>query len=147
MITLVDHPIDVAALLQAVADPDNGGTVLFLGTTRRETGEREVVELRYEAYDELALAEMSAIAAEAVEAYGARVALVHRLGVVAVGEASVAVAASAPHRPTAFAAGRYLIDQLKARVPIWKQEAFADGDATWRDGADRPDIARSLDAR
>ncbi len=134
MIGLRDSPIDSAALLAAVADPDHGGTALFVGTTRRETGVREVVELRYEAYEELALAELRAIAAEAERSFSARVALVHRTGAVGVGEPSVAVAASAPHRPAAFAACRYLIDELKARVPIWKQTVHADGAATWIDG-------------
>lgn len=134
MIALVDTPLDPTAVLDEVADPDHGGTALFIGTTRRETTEREVTELRYEAYEELALAELHTIAAEAERAFGARVAVVHSTGTVAVGEPSVVVAASAGHRPAAFDACRYVIDQLKARVPIWKQTVYADGDATWVDG-------------
>lgn len=134
MIALVDTPLDPAALLAAVADPDHGGTALFVGTTRREAGLREVTELRYEAYEELALAEMRAVAAEAGRAFGARVAVQHRVGAVAVGEPSVIAAASAGHRPAAFAACRYVIDELKARAPIWKQTIHADGTATWVDG-------------
>jgi molybdopterin synthase catalytic subunit len=134
VIALVATPIDAAAVLASVADPDHGGTALFVGTTRRESGAREVVELRYEAYEELALAELRAIAAEAERSFAARVAVAHRTGTVAVGEPSVVVAASAGHRPAAFAACRYLIDELKARAPIWKQTVHADGAATWVDG-------------
>jgi molybdopterin synthase catalytic subunit len=134
MIALRDTPLDAAALLAAVADPDHGGTALFVGTTRRETGVREVLELRYEAYEELALTELRAIAAEAGRSFAAAVAVEHRLGAVAVGEPSVVVAASAGHRPAAFAACRYVIDELKARAPIWKQTVYADGTATWVDG-------------
>jgi molybdopterin synthase catalytic subunit len=134
MIALVATPLDPAALLAAVSDPDHGGTALFVGTTRREAGVREVTELRYQAYEELALAELRAIAAEAGAAYSARVAVEHRTGPVGVGEPSVVVAASAAHRPAAFAACRYVIDELKARAPIWKQTVHADGAATWVDG-------------
>jgi molybdopterin synthase catalytic subunit len=134
MIALSPEPLDVAALIAAVADPDHGATTSFVGTTRREGGLREVAELRYEAYEELAMAEMAAVAAEAQARFGARVAVAHRVGVVRVGEASVAVTASAGHRGAAFAACRHVIDELKARVPIWKQTAFADGEANWIDG-------------
>jgi molybdopterin synthase catalytic subunit len=144
MIALSPEPLDLAALIAAVADPDHGATTSFVGTTRREGGLREVAELRYEAYEELAIAEMAAVAAEAEARFGARVAVAHRVGVVGVGEASVAVAASAGHRGAAFAACRHVIDELKARVPIWKQTAFADGEATWMDGcaARQPAAAR-----
>lgn len=134
MIELRDDPIDAGPLLAAVANPEHGGTAAFIGTTRREAGERAVTALYYEAYEELALGEMAAIADEAREGYGAEVAVVHRVGRVDVGEPSVIVAASAGHRPAAFAACRFVIDELKARVPIWKQTLYADGDATWIDG-------------
>ena len=134
MIALRDTPLDPAALIAAVADPDHGGTALFVGSTRREADARAVAELRYEAYEELALAELRAIAEEAEAAYAATIAVEHRVGAVAVGEPSVVVAASAGHRPAAFAACRYVIDELKARAPIWKQTLHADGTATWVDG-------------
>lgn len=134
MIGLREGPLDPASLLAAVADPEHGGTALFVGTIRREAGEREVVELRYEAYEELALIELQAIAAEAEQAFNARVAVVHRIGPVGVGEPSVVVAASAGHRPAAFAACRLVIDELKSRAPIWKQTVHVGGDATWIDG-------------
>lgn len=135
MIGLSDTALDPSALLAAVADGEHGATALFVGTTRAEAGDRAVTALDYEAYDELALSEMAAIAAEAERAFAARVSLEHRVGRVPVGEASVVVAASAGHRPAAFAACRYVIDELKARVPIWKRTAYADGGAAWVDGA------------
>jgi molybdopterin synthase catalytic subunit len=134
MIALSAEPIELAPLLAAVADPEHGGTATFTGTTRREGGDRAVAALHYEAYEELAMAEMRAIVREAQEAFGATVALLHRTGRVDVGEPSVMVAASAGHRPAAFAACRYAIDELKARVPVWKQTVFAYGDTSWVDG-------------
>jgi molybdopterin synthase catalytic subunit len=141
MIRLTPAALDAMELVAAVADPDPGGTATFLGTTRREGGLREVAELRYEAYEELALAELRAIAAEAQARFGARVAMAHRIGAVAVGEPSVAVAASAGHRTAAFAACRYAIDELKGRAPIWKQTVYADGEASWVDGCVVPHAA------
>lgn len=135
---LTSAPISLEALLAAVADPEHGGTASFLGTTRREVGTRAVRALEYEAYGPLAGAEISAIADEAAERFGATVRIQHRTGRVAVGEASVAIAASAPHRAEALAACRYAIDALKARVPIWKRAHFADGTATWFDGDGTP---------
>lgn len=134
MIALLDAPLDAARLLAAVADPDHGGTALFVGTTRREPALREVAALRYEAYEELALAELRTVAAEAEAAWDARVAVVHRVGTVAAGEPSVIVAASAAHRPAAFAACRQVIDELKSRAPIWKETLYADGGRSWADG-------------
>jgi molybdopterin synthase catalytic subunit len=134
MIVLSDRPLEPGVLVEAVADPEHGGIATFLGTTRRQGGGREVEALDYEAYEELALAEMRAVAAEAQTRFGARVAVAHRVGRVPVGHPSVAVAASAGHRPEAFAACRYVIDELKRRVPIWKRTVYADGEATWIDG-------------
>jgi molybdopterin synthase catalytic subunit len=134
VIRLQAEPLDLTALCAVVGDPEHGGIAAFLGTTRREARLHEVEALDYEAYEELALTEMAAVAREAEARYGARVALAHRVGRVVVGEASVAVAASAPHRAAAFAACRYAIDELKTRVPIWKREVHAGGGARWRDG-------------
>ena len=143
MILLSDQPLELSALVDAVVHPEHGGIATFLGTTRREAGEREVEALDYEAYDELALAEMTAVAAEAEARFGARVAVAHRVGRVEVGRPSVAVAASAGHRPEAFAACRYVIDELKRRVPIWKRAVYADGEATWIDGCAVPGRAHA----
>jgi len=134
VIVLSPDPLDPWGVARAVGDPEHGGLALFVGTTRREAGEREVVELRYEAYEELCLRELRAIADEAAERFGARLALAHRVGAVAVGDPSVVVVASAGHRAEAFAACRYGIDELKSRAPIWKRTVYADGGASWRDG-------------
>ena len=134
MVALSSIPLDLATLVQAAADPEHGGLVTFVGTTRRESGTRTVQALVYEAYEELALRELQSIVEEAAVRWGARLSVAHRTGRVPVGEASVAVAASAPGRPAAFAACRYAIDELKARAPIWKQTEDEDGETTWLDG-------------
>jgi molybdopterin synthase catalytic subunit len=142
---LVREPIDVVAL--QAATPDDGGVCLFVGVVRNENGGRPVLRLEYEAYEEMALPLMEEIAAEAGRRWpGTEVRVVHRLGGLAIGEASVAVAAASPHRAEAFAACRYTIDTLKATVPIWKKEFYADGE-TWLEGPGRqgaldPAVAR-----
>ncbi len=137
MTGLTPDPLDVGAIVAAVGDPEHGGVATFLGCIRREEALRPVVAIDYEAYEELTLRELSAVAEEAAARFGARVAAVHRTGRVAVGEPSVAVATSAPHRPAAFAACRYVIDELKVRAPIWKRMVYADGEAEWVDGRGR----------
>jgi molybdopterin synthase catalytic subunit len=132
MIHLTHDPIDTQCLLAQVQSPRAGGVVLFLGTTRSITAGRETLELHYEAYAPFAqqkLSELVAAAQARWELIGC--AVVHRLGVVLPGEASVAVAVSAPHRAAAFEAARWLIDTLKEEVPIWKQEHWADGSTEW----------------
>lgn len=135
MTVLSASPIDPAAVLAEVGDPEHGGSALFVGTTRREAAAREIVALEYEAYEELALSEIQAIREEAGRRHGARVAIAHRLGRVEVGEPTVVVGASAVGRDGAFAATRYAIDELKRRVPIWKRAHFADGGTEWLGGA------------
>ena len=116
------EPLDLAALADAVRDPRAGGVVLFEGVTR------EVPELDYEAYAEMAVAKLEAIAAEEAERHGlCAVAIEHRTGTVPLSEPSVIVAASAPHRGEAFAGARALIDRVKAEAPIWKVEVSAAG--------------------
>lgn len=134
MVRIQPEPIDVAELLASVAHPEHGATATFLGSTRAEADGDEVAALDYEAHDDMALAELTAIAEEASSLHGARCAIVHRIGRVRVGEASVAVAASAPHRAEAFRACRHLIDQAKLRAPIWKRSEYAGGTAAWHDG-------------
>ncbi len=134
MIEITRSPIDIEAVEAAVGDPEHGGSALFLGTTRAESEVREVTAITYDVYEELALAEMHAIARECLQRFDAKVAVVHRVGRVKVGEASVACAASARHRPAAFEACRYLIDELKRRVPIWKQISYISGTTEWLDG-------------
>jgi molybdopterin synthase catalytic subunit len=135
MIALTPDPIDPETVRRAVEDPEHGGLAMFVGLTRRDGGDRPVVALDYDAYEPLAVAELTRIAHEAQERYGARVAIVHRVGRVAVGEPSVVVAASAPHRAEAFAACRDGIDRLKESAPIWKCAHFADGGREWDPGA------------
>ncbi|HSB61003.1 MAG TPA: molybdenum cofactor biosynthesis protein MoaE [Vicinamibacteria bacterium] len=128
MIRLVREPIDLGAL-QATT-PADGALCLFAGVVRAENAGRKVLYLEYEAYEEMALALMAELAAEARRRWPVTdVRLVHRLGRLEIGEASVAVAVASPHRAEAFAAGRFLIDTLKAKAPIWKKEHYADGSA------------------
>ena len=132
MIQLTDDAIDTQHLLELVQRPEAGAVVLFLGTTRQFTKGRETVQLTYEAYREMALRELDRLEAEARRRWSLiECAIAHRLGVVALGEASVAIAVSSPHRNDAFEAGRWLIDTLKETAPIWKQEHWADGSMEW----------------
>jgi molybdopterin converting factor subunit 1 len=122
-------PVDVPALEAAVADQSAGGTVTFVGTTRRDNAGRVVLRLEYEAYEPMALREMRKLAHEAGERFGVvRIAIQHRIGVVEIGEISVAIAVSAAHRAEAFEACRFAIDRLKEVVPIWKKEHFEGGE-------------------
>jgi molybdopterin synthase catalytic subunit len=131
VIEIVDHVIDVAAVSAAVGGTASGAIVTFIGTTRDHNDGRTVTRLEYEAYPEMALAEMHKIAASARERWPiADVAIVHRIGIVPIGEASVVIAVSAAHRAPAFAACQFAIDRLKEVVPIWKKEHF-DGGAVW----------------
>ncbi|GAC1526309.1 MAG: molybdenum cofactor biosynthesis protein MoaE [Vulcanimicrobiaceae bacterium] len=140
MVELVDRPIDVAAVVAAVRSDAMGGLVTFVGYVReRSDDDRPVTGLSYEAHRELALAEMRVIGGEASRRFGdARVAIVHRLGALGLGEAAVAIAVASAHRATAFDACEYAIDELKARVPIFKKEHYRDGDAAWRENASPP---------
>ncbi len=130
LVALVDRSIDVNELLARVRHPRAGAAVLFLGTVRDTRGAQRVHHLEYEAYGEMALREMRHVCAEAAERWPVlRVAMTHRLGTLAVGEISVAIAVSSPHRADAFAAAKYAIDTLKQRVPIWKKEVWEGGEA------------------
>ena len=129
---LVRGPIDGAAELAAVSAADAGGNVLFLGTTRGVTDGVTTFGLDYEAHEPLALTMLEELRSAAVERFSLRGCLiVHRLGRVAVGEASIAIAASASHRREAFAAAEWLLDRVKAEVPIWKCEEDGAGVRTW----------------
>lgn len=120
--------ISAERLVRAVCDPKAGAVVVFLGTTRVHNEGRRVVRLEYEAFAGMAEREMGALAGQARRRWRlCRVAMVHRTGVVPVGQVSVGVAVSSGHRAEAFAAGRWLIDRLKKTVPIWKQEHFRGG--------------------
>ena len=131
---LVREPIDMAALARHVRAPEDGATVTFDGFVRNQSHNRSTLYLDYEAYESMALAKMREIGAQLREKYRIhRVAMVHRLGRLAIGDTSVFIAVSAPHRAAAFDACRFAIDTLKRTVPIWKKEYFEDG-AVWADG-------------
>ena len=135
MIALTDDPIDVLAVQAAVTTDQNGAVLVFTGVTRDHFEGQRVVRLEYEAYAPLAVAELERIRDEICAAYpGARVAMVHRLGLVPPGECSVVIAVGTPRRVSAFEASRYAIEELKKRVPIFKKEVYADGSA-WKANA------------
>jgi molybdopterin synthase catalytic subunit len=126
---LTRSALDVRSLLAEVQGPERGGTCVFLGTVRSDD---DVTGIEYSAYDDMAVGEITRMLDEARERWpGARVALQHRLGLIPVGEASIAIVAAAPHRDAAFAACRYVIEEVKKRLPIWKKELRGDGSAEW----------------
>jgi len=131
---LADGPLDVPWALAAVAGSGRGAIVLFLGTVRDAHRGHRVERLTYSAYRPMAEEALERIAAELErEHQGLRAAIVHRLGEVPVGEASVAIAVAAPHRAAAYQASRTALERLKAEVPIWKREHYAGGEAAWRE--------------
>lgn len=135
VMSIVDQRIDVAAVREAVTDPGMGAILVFEGVARDSFEGKRVVRLEYEAYPEMAVPVLEAIGREVGERWpGARVAVVHRTGSVAIGEPSVVIAVGAPHRAEAYAASRYAIDELKARLPVWKKEIYEDGSA-WKANA------------
>ena len=134
-IAIVQATIDPAAVLALVRDRANGAVLLFLGTVRDHADGRRVGGIRYEAYQAMAEKELDAIAGEAVRQLGTdRIAVVHRVGDLAVGEVSVAIAVSSPHRGEAYQASRFIIEEVKKRLPVWKHEQYADGEAAWVQG-------------
>jgi molybdopterin synthase catalytic subunit len=129
---LVRHALDAAALLAEVQRPANGAEVLFVGTVREAHAGRAVTGIDYSAYDAMAAQELERLVHEAAEQFGTPdVVCEHRLGTLAVGEASVVIAVGHPRRAEAFDAGRWVIETLKARVPIWKREHYTDGSRAW----------------
>ena len=131
-VAVVGDVIDPQDVLASVSDPECGAVVLFLGTVRNHSpGKSDVTHLEYEAYEGVVEPKIRDIVVEARSRWPIRkAAAVHRTGELAVGEVSVAVAVCSPHRTDAFAAGRYLIDELKRRAPIWKKEHWPGG-AEW----------------
>jgi molybdopterin synthase catalytic subunit len=125
---ITESAIDPARLLAAVGNPAAGASVLFLGTTRNENAGRRVTRLEYEAFASMAVREMRQLARQGRRRWPLRrVAMAHRTGIVPIGDASVGIAVSAPHRAEAFEACHWLIDRLKEIVPIWKKEHFRGG--------------------
>jgi len=132
LIAVSADPVDTAAVVAAVSAPDAGAVVLFIGTVRDHSpGRTGVTHLEYETYDEQVIDKIGEVVAEVRDHWPVRrVAAIHRVGELGVGEISIVVAVSSPHRADAFAAGRYLIDEIKARAPIWKKEHWPGG-AEW----------------
>ena len=129
---IVRRAIDVAALLAEVQDVANGATVVFLGQVREENDGRAVTGIEYSAYGEMAERELAAIASECASAFGiAHLAVEHRLGTLALGEASIAIVVAHPHRAAAYEASRFVIEEVKRRLPIWKREGYVGGSSEW----------------
>jgi molybdopterin synthase catalytic subunit len=140
---VVDDPIDPAEVLGRVGAPDDGAVLLFLGTVRNHADGQSVDGMTYEAYERMATPVLADIAREAAERLGTdRVAVVHRVGELAIGDVSVAIAVSSPHREQAYDASRYVIEEIKKRLPIWKHEHYTDGHSKWVEGV-KPAPARS----
>jgi molybdopterin synthase catalytic subunit len=132
VVSLTEQPIDSTAVLAQVASNDAGAVVVFLGTTREFTHGRRTQSLDYECYPEMAKKKLAELETEARKRWPlVACSIVHRLGHLEPGEASIAIAVSSPHRADAFAAGRWLIDTIKEVVPIWKRENWADGTSEW----------------
>jgi molybdopterin synthase catalytic subunit/molybdopterin converting factor small subunit len=139
LVALVREPIRGAAITEVVKAGADGAVCVFDGIVRDNTRGRTTLHLDYEAYEEMALAQMEGLRTEAISRYGVReVAIVHRLGRLVVGETSVFIAVASAHRGAAFDACRWVIDTLKKTVPVWKREQFADG-AVWADGEPFPE--------
>lgn len=131
---IVERGIDPAALAGEVSAGGNGASILFLGTVRDSNDGRAVTGIEYASYTSMAEREMSAIVGEASREFGTDdIVVEHRIGVLGIGEVSVAIAVAHPHRGAAYDASRYVIEQLKKRVPIWKREHYADGTREWVD--------------
>lgn len=132
---VVDAPIDGAALLGGALSRADGAALLFWGVVRDENEGRPVSRLEYSAYGPMAEREMLHIADEARARFGTgAIHVVHRVGTLDVGDASVAIVVAAPHRAAVYEASRYVIEELKRRVPVWKREGYVDGDTAWVPG-------------
>ncbi|MEM8487878.1 MAG: molybdenum cofactor biosynthesis protein MoaE [Bacteroidota bacterium] len=144
-VALTHERLDLAAVSNFLYHPRAGGVDIFSGTTRQWTGSgetaKETVELSYECYEMMAIQEMQALLDEAIGKWPVvRGCLLHRLGIVPVAEASVVIGIATPHRGDAFEACRFLIDQLKIQVPIWKKEHYSDGKKEWVMGKGKPEV-------
>jgi molybdopterin synthase catalytic subunit len=145
---LVRQAIDLAALTAEVRRPRNGAVVLFLGTVRDINDGRAVTGMEYTAYEAMAERELGLVVGEAVERFGTDdIVVEHRLGALEIGEISVAIAAAHVHRGRAFDAARYVIEELKRRVPVWKLEHYVDGTREWVDPtANAPPATAGIEA-
>ncbi len=146
---IVQEPIDPAHVLTLIGADQDGASLLFLGVVRDHNDGRSVGGMRYDTYEEMAAEVLSEIVDEAARSAGTdRVACVHRIGELEVGEVSVAIAVSSPHRAQAYDASRYVIEEIKKRLPVWKKERYSDGAEEWVEGrtptapSATPDVAR-----
>ena len=139
---IVRHAIDVVALLAEVQDAANGATLLFLGQVREVNDGRAVTGIEYSAYGEMAERELAAIASECASAWCpssagstafgiSHLVIEHRLGALELGETSIAIVVAHPHRGAAYEASRFVIEEVKRRLPIWKREGYVDGSSEW----------------
>jgi molybdopterin synthase catalytic subunit len=129
---ITDAPLDITQVTNKVIDADHGASLSFVGTTREHTHGQRTVSLEYEAYIPMALKTMEQIGEEIAKRWpGAKIAISHRIGLVGIGEISVIIAVSAPHRDRCYEANRYAIERLKQIVPIWKKELWEDG-SEWK---------------
>jgi len=149
MTYLTSKPIQLESLIEAVTSPSRGGVASFLGLVRDHHADRSVIELEYEAYGPMAEAECGRIVEEAESRWPVKVAVQHRIGKLVIGDTAVAIAAAGAHRDEAFEACRYLIEELKRRVPIWKRERYTDGSEAWVDptapGGTMPAMTRATE--
>lgn len=131
------EPIGPRAVLERVGAPEVGAILLFLGVVRDHNDGAAVNGITYDAYDEMATKVLAEIAGEAAQRLGSdRVAVVHRVGELAIGDVSVAIAASSPHRAESFDATRYVIEEIKKRLPVWKKEHYVESESKWLEGED-----------
>jgi molybdopterin synthase catalytic subunit len=129
---IVRRAIDAAALLAEVQDTANGATLVFLGQVREVNDGRPVTGIEYSAYGEMAERELAAIASECARAFGiSHLVVEHRLGALDLGETSIAIVVAHPHRAAAYEASRFVIEEVKRRLPIWKREGYVDGSSEW----------------
>ncbi len=138
---ITTEAIEPQALLERVGHPESGATLLFLGVVRNHSEGRPVSGIRYDAYEEMARTTLEEILAEAEARHGVgHIAVVHRVGELGVGDVSVAIAVSSAHRAAAYEASRFVIEEIKVRLPVWKKERFVDGTAEWVEGR-KPEVA------
>lgn len=131
---ITEEPLRLEGLRDFVSEPGHGAQAVFLGVVRDHHEGRKVLAVTYEAFEPLARRLLGRIAEEAALRWSAKVAVAHRLGRLKTGQASVAIAAASAHRAEAFAACRQTIEEIKARLPVWKKEHYADGESSWLEG-------------
>ena len=138
--TVQSDPIDPQRVLAHVGSNEDGAVLLFMGVVRNHADGRSVRGMHYESYETMASGVLREIADEAAERLGTdRLSVVHRTGELAIGEVSVAIAVSSPHRAESYEASRYVIEEIKKRLPVWKKERYADGEVSWVKGTVPPE--------